>query len=128
MMETRLLRAAYTIEFLVALVATLEFWAQIGGQNHLDLMPWWWKALLSIAMATAVVRMTMAAHPRQALRWLLVVAGLLIGGGITTYYFHLYEPQDESTDEESVTPTSLHRDFHLPGTVRDIHKQKPVIL
>jgi hypothetical protein len=127
-METRLLRAAYTIEFLVALVATLEFWSQVGGQNHLDLMPWWWKALLSMAMATAVVKLTMAVHPRHALRWLLVVIGLLIGGGITTYYFHLYEPQDEETDEDAPTPTSLHRNFHLPGAVRDIHKQKPVIL
>jgi hypothetical protein len=127
-METRLLRAAYTIEFLVALVATLDFWSQIGGQNHLDLMPWWWKALLSIAMSTAIVRMTMAVHPRQTFRWLLVVVCLLIGGGVTTYYFHLYEPQDESPDEEAVTPTSFHRDFHLPGTVPNIHKQEPVIL
>jgi ABC-type multidrug transport system permease subunit len=127
-MELRLLRAAYTIEFLVALVATLEFWSQVGGQNHMDLMPWWWKALLSLSIATAVVKMTVAVHPRQILIWLLVLVLLLIGGGVTTYYFHLYEPQDEAVDEDQVTPTSLQRNFHLPRPVRNIHQQVPIIL
>jgi hypothetical protein len=131
-MEYRLLRAAYTIEFLVALVATFEFWSQVGGQSHLDLMPWWWKGILALAIATSIVKVTMAGQRRQMLIWVLVLAFLLFGGGITTYYFHLYEPQDESVDEEHLTPTSLplspERHLHLPRTILDIHQHRPIVL
>jgi hypothetical protein len=121
-MDSRLLRAAYTIEFLVSLIATFEFWSQVGGQNHLDLMPWWWKALLSVAIATAVVKLTAAGPRRQVLTWLLVLTALVIGCGVTTYYFHLYEPQDDAGDEDAVTPTLFERHTHLPGAVRYIHQ------
>ena len=36
-------RLAFVTEFLVALVAILELWSQVGGQSHLDLMPWYTK-------------------------------------------------------------------------------------
>ena len=32
------LRLAFVAEFLLALVAILEVWSEVGGQNHLDLM------------------------------------------------------------------------------------------
>lgn len=95
------------MEFLIALIATFQFWSQVGGQSHIDLMPWWLKAVISLSISAAVVRVTMSTDRRQTLKWSSVLALLLLSAGFMTYYFHLYEPQDETGDEDQVTPTSL---------------------
>ena len=48
-MPPHLLRLAYISEFLLAVVSILMLWTQVGGQGHLDLMPWHLKLVLSIS-------------------------------------------------------------------------------
>lgn len=110
-MGLRLLRAAYGIEFLIALVATLEFWSQVGGQTHLDMMAWWWKLGISLAMATTVVKLTAVSARQEKLVsittafWAMVIVLLLLTGGIVTYYYHQHEPVDEEDTDPTLTAT-----------------------
>src|SRR5580765_684834 len=54
------LRLAYAAELLLSIPAVYTLWSQVGGQGHLDLMPWWWKLLLGGGMCVAVVFATAA--------------------------------------------------------------------
>jgi hypothetical protein len=100
-----ILRLAYTTQFLLALLAVFELWSQVGGQSHLDLMPWYLKLVLGGGAAFATVRATVAAvsHERpwngQTLRWLGILAALLIGCGLASYYYHVYEEQQDQEDD-----------------------------
>lgn len=111
-METRFLRLIYTAEFLLALVAVFTLWSQVGGQTHLDLMPWYLKLFFGPAMAYAVVRATAAAAGAErtwnagTLRWTGMLLTLAVAAGLITYYFHLYEPNDEE-DSRPATQTSV---------------------
>jgi hypothetical protein len=122
-MGLRLLRAAYGIEFLVALFATFEFWSQVGGQTHLDLMAWWWKFGLSLALAAAVVKLTAVSARQERLVskatafWALVVLLLLLTGGFVTYYYHQHEPRDEG--DADPTLTAAHRPLPAGARIAD---------
>jgi hypothetical protein len=100
-----ILRLAYTTLFLLALLAVFELWSQVGGQSHLDLMPWYLKLVLGGGAALATVRATATAvsHERpwngQTLRWLGILVALLIGCGLASYYYHVYEEQQDQTDD-----------------------------
>ncbi len=102
----RLLRAFYALEFLIAVIAVFTAWSEVGGQGHLDMMAWEWKAGLAGAAAFAVVKATAAAIERdpawngRTLKWIAITFVLLAGCGVITYYYHLYEPQDEDQDED----------------------------
>ena len=99
-------RAGIGILFCVALIATLQFWEKIGGPTHLELIPWWWKAAISLSISAAAVKLTFAPTRPQALRWLTLIAALAIAAGALTYYAHLNEPQDEGDDQQDqVVPT-----------------------
>src|SRR5262249_44631489 len=103
-MEVRFFRIAYAIQFVLTWMAAFEVWAQVGGQGHLDLMPWYSKLLFTGALALAAVKATVAAVERDKLwnkrtsAWLAAALALIAGMGIPTYYQHLHEPTDE--DEE----------------------------
>lgn len=101
-MEARYLRIAYAIQFTVTLMAVFEVWGQVGGQAHLDLMPWYAKLLLSAAVSLAAVKATAAAVQRDrfwsARWWLAAVLSLLSVMAILTWYEHMHEPAD---DEEA---------------------------
>jgi hypothetical protein len=56
-----ILRLAYATQFLIALIAVFTLWSEVGGQNHLDLMPWYAKAILGAGAAFATVKATAAA-------------------------------------------------------------------
>ena len=105
-----LMRLFYAIEFLVALIATYTAWSQVGGQGHLDMMAWYWKAFLGIGIAYATVKATAAAVSQQRtwnsrmLKWLSLILALALACGAVTYYYHLTEPP--SDDEEDTAPTS----------------------
>lgn len=92
----------------MAVMATLEFWSEVGGQSHLDFMAWWWKFGLSLGMAAAVVKLTaVSARPgglasRAAALWLLVIGLILFTGGLVTYYYHAHEPLDESDEDPAL--------------------------
>jgi Ni/Fe-hydrogenase subunit HybB-like protein len=105
-MPPNLLRLAYMLEFLVALVAILELWSQVGGQSHLDLMPWYTKLGLTLALALVTVVGTISAvsHDRvwNAQTIACLVLALLIAGGMagSTLYYHLHESDEVDSGEE----------------------------
>lgn len=100
-MDPRLLRIVYTVEFLIALVAVFIVWSSVGGQNHLDAMPWYWKLFLGGASGLACVKLTAAAvnYDRpwnfQTIKWSVWLLALLLACGAITYYYHLAEQGDE---------------------------------
>jgi membrane protease YdiL (CAAX protease family) len=108
-----ILRLAYTTQFLVALLAVFEAWSEIGGQNHLDLMPWYLKLVLGGGAAFATVKATASAVSQErpwsgrTLRWAGILLVLLVGCGLASYYFHLYGEQNEDQQDESLTSSVL---------------------
>ena len=102
-METRYLRIGYAIQFAVTWMAVFAVWAQVGGQGHLDLMPWYPKLLLPAALSLAAVKATAAAVRRDRIRnartscWLAAALALIATMGVLTYYEHLNEEQEEDT-------------------------------
>jgi hypothetical protein len=109
-----ILRLAYATQFLIALVTVFLLWSIVGGQNHLDLMPWYLKAGLGGGAAFAAVKATAAsvggatAWNGRTLRWLGILLVLLIGCGLSTYWVHVYgESDQDNSDEGDQTVTSL---------------------
>ncbi len=108
-MSPNFLRLAYMTEFLIALVAVLDLWTQVGGQSHLDLMPWYTKLSLTMALALTIVFGTMsaAAHERawNAKTITCLLLALMIAGGMaaTTFYYHVHENDDTGPGEDGAT-------------------------
>src|SRR3954467_12561915 len=96
-----ILRLAYVTQFLIAVIAVFVLWAQIGGQSHLDLMPWYLKLGLGAGAAFAVVKATAASASQEkpwsgaVLRWVGITLALLVGCGLASYYYHVYGETDE---------------------------------
>src|SRR5262249_10359154 len=103
------LRLAYVALFLIALLAVFEVWSQVGGQSHLDLLPWYTKLLLGGSVAFAVVQATMAAvvseQPWNArtLKWAAILIVLLIGCGLASNWAHQNLESDESDDDTTAS-------------------------
>jgi hypothetical protein len=104
-----LLRLAYSSQFLIALIAIFLLWSEVGGQTHLDLMPWYLKLALGVGASFAVVKATMAAVSRDSawnagtLKWFGIALALLLGCGLASYYYHVYGETDEDQgDDETV--------------------------
>ena len=102
-----ILRLAYTTQFLIAIMAIFLIWGQVGGQTHLDAMPWYFKLGLGAGAAYAIVKATAAAVARESawnggtLRWCGILVALLIACGMMSYYAHLYwEPDDQQQDTQ----------------------------
>src|SRR5258708_12555934 len=55
------LRLAYIAVFLLSLIAVFTLWSQVGGQVHLDLVPWSVKLALGAGAAYAITRASVAA-------------------------------------------------------------------
>ena len=114
-MEARFLRIAYTVQFLVTLMAIFEVWAQVGGQGHLDLMPWYSKLLPACLLSLATVKATAAAVHRDKFwnrwtsAWLAIILALIVAMGMLTYYEHLHEPADEGEETPSQIQLSRSR-------------------
>jgi hypothetical protein len=110
-MPPNILRLAFTIEFLVALVAIFETWSMAGEQSHLDLMPWYAKLGFSLGLSLVVVMGTASAmaHDRawnaKTMACLLLGLMLVAGMGVTTYYYHVHENDDQpaAADDDSLT-------------------------
>jgi Na+/glutamate symporter len=107
------LRLAYTTQFLIALIAIFVLWSQVGGQSHLDLMPWYLKLGLGAGAAFATVKATAAAVGQDktwnagSLKWFGIVIALLIGCGLASYYVHVYGESDEEDQQDSQTSSSI---------------------
>jgi hypothetical protein len=65
LLSSNLMRAAYVCEFWLVLLATHVVWPQAGGQGHLDIMAWYWKLFLPMALAGAITAMTVVAVVRS---------------------------------------------------------------
>jgi hypothetical protein len=104
-----ILRLAYTTLYLIAIIAVFIVWSQVGGQGHLDLMPWYLKLGLGAGAAYAVVRATMAAVASPAgwnagsIKWFGILLAVLLGCGLVTYYYHLYAEGDEEQDDSQTS-------------------------
>lgn len=115
------LRFAYSCEYLIALLVSVELWTQVGGQGHMDLIAWYLKLPCILLQAWCVVRFT-AAIVEQAKIWNLRTrwwfAGLVFTGALMaaiTFYYHLHEVSDETDSDEVSAPT-----------VRNLGPKKPV--
>jgi len=110
-----LLRLAYSALYLIALMAVFMAWSQVGGQDHLDLLPWWIKLGLPAVMALGIVRATSAAVAGDrgwngtSLRWLGLTLVLAVLCGFASYYSHMY--LEDQGDEEDQSDTTVSRIF-----------------
>lgn len=108
------LRLVYIFEFLVAVPAVYTLWSQVGGQGHLDLMPWHWKLLLGGGTAWAIVRLSAAVIERErvwTLRscfWFVGVVMFAVAMAMATYYYHLHEATDDTDQEEGTTASLIY--------------------
>ncbi len=100
---------AYAIEFLLALMAIITVWSEIGGQGHLDLMPWYAKLACVLAAAWCSVRFTAGIVEEKKLwtsRTVVWFAGILIMAvvmGAITYYYHLHEEEIPADSDDTTT-------------------------
>ena len=101
--------------FLIAVIAVFVLWSQVGGQGHLDLLPWTVKLALGISAAYCVVRATAAsvagdhAWNAQTLRWLGFALVVLTACGYASYYAHVnLEDTDEDNSDDSTTISRLY--------------------
>ena len=86
------LRMAYAIEFLIALIAVFTVWSQVGGQGHMDLLPWYIKLACSVSLAWCSVRFTAAlvehekAWNQHTMVWFtgIIIVVVAMGGLPTT--------------------------------------------
>lgn len=120
-MPPALHRLAYVAEFLLALIAIWTLWSQVGGQGHLDLMPWYDKLSLSVALALVTVLGTMSAteHERawNARTLALFLMALLIAGAMAalTYYYHVHEDDEDGDGDANVATITLEVPLPYPG-------------
>jgi hypothetical protein len=111
-----LLRLAYATQFLIALLAVFTLWSQVGGQSHLDLMPWYWKLGLGAGAAFAVVKATAAAVAvagptawnAATLKWFGILLLLLAGCGLATFYVHMNLESDETDQPDNSAVSQLY--------------------
>jgi hypothetical protein len=103
------MRLAYAVEFLLALIAAVVLWTEVGGQGHMDLLPWYSKLSCVLAFAWCCVRFTagMTEQPqawnRRSIGWLtgIILIGITMAG--ITFYYHLHEVQDDPDNEDSTS-------------------------
>ena|SRR5437763_8619590 len=125
-----ILRLAYIAQFAIALIAIFVLWSQVGGQSHLDLIPWYLKLALAVGGAFAAVKATSAAvaHERawngQTLRWFGLMLALLLGCGVASYYAHLYEETDQEDQQEGglTSQATLHSHGIFPRVATRSHE------
>ena len=106
------LRLVYALEFLIALIAIFTVWSEVGGQGHMDLLPWYIKLGSSLSLAWCSVRFTAAlvehekAWNQHTAVWFagIILVAIVMGG--ITYYYHLHEVPDEPDNEDN-TSTSI---------------------
>ena len=111
-MTPQLLRLAYAVEFLLALVAIFTAWSEIGGQAVLDLMHWGWKLGLSLALAAAIVGLSATAAVEEKLwtfrsaRWLAAVLVCVLAMAAVTYYYSLQADTGDGDESGTVSAAS----------------------
>jgi len=116
-----MLRIAYVCEFLLALLAIAVVWGQVGGQDHLDLMPWYDKLVLTFALALVIVMGTVAAVSREkawngvSIACLAIAILIACAMGVVTYYYHLHEEEQDGENSNGVALVVTPGAGRLPG-------------
>src|SRR5579884_328059 len=89
---TMWLRIGLAIQFWIALIAIFFAWSEVGGQGHLDMMPWYSKLACGVTLAWCCTRLTGATIKRRrafnwaVVRWSFAIALIVaIMAGITYY-------------------------------------------
>lgn len=115
------LRLAYALEFFIAVIAIITAWSEIGGEGHLDLMPWYTKLVCILGLAWCSVCFTASLVEQQrvwtgrSVKWFMgILLFCALMGGIT-YYYHLHEEPDDQDDDNTAAAVNI----HYPGTFFD---------
>ncbi len=107
------LRLAYALEFLIALIAIISLWSEIGGEGHLDLMPWYTKLGCILGLAWCCVRFTAGIVEQQkfwthrSLRWFAGILLFCIAMAGITYYYHLHEDPDDENENNTAPAVNI---------------------
>ena len=107
------LRLAYALEFLIALIAIISLWSEVGGEGHLDLMPWYTKLGCIVGLAWCCVRFTASIveqqkfWTRRTVGWFAGIFFFCIAMGAITYYYHLHEQQDDGDDDTTAAALTI---------------------
>jgi hypothetical protein len=108
------LRLAYMLEFLIALTTVYTLWSEIGGQGHLDLLPWYTKLFCGVGLSWSVVRFTAGMVEVEQFwnirtrRWFLIIVLIVVAMGGIVYYYHLHEtPEDGDSGDPGSTAVML---------------------
>ena len=112
------LRLAYAVEFLIALIAIISLWSEIGGEGHLDLMPWYIKLGCIVGLAWCCMRFTAALveqqlveqqkiWTRRTLGWFAGILLFCIAMGGITYYYHLHEEPDDGDEDTTAAAVRI---------------------
>jgi hypothetical protein len=119
------LRLAYTLEFLIAVLTIFTLWSEVGGQGHLDLLPWYIKLICVLGSAWCCVRFTAGivehanAWNRRSIGWLVGMVFFAIAMGSIVYYYHLHEePDDDSNDTTAAVSASPGDPFYTSDRTR----------
>jgi len=106
------LRLAYCVVFLLAILSVFTFWSEVGGQGHLDLMPWYTKMICVLVSAWCCVKLTagMVEEPsvwnRRTVAWLAGLILISFTMAAITFYYHLHEETDQPDSDEN-TATAM---------------------
>ncbi len=107
------LRLAYALEFFIALIAIVSLWSEIGGEGHLDLMPWYLKLGCISGLAWCCVRFTASlveqqeVWTRRSIAWFAGILLFCIAMGGITYYYHLHEDPDDGDEDSTATALNI---------------------
>ena len=120
-----ILRLAYIAVFLIAIIAVFTLWSQVGGQDHLDLIPWSVKLVLGGGAAYAIARASAAAVAGehgwngQSVKWTGVALAALFLCGLASLYAHnnLEDNGDEEPDDATVS-SAYHSSARLDSARR----------
>lgn len=107
------LRLAYALEFLIALIAIISMWSEIGGEGHLDLMPWYIKLGCILGLAWCSIRFTASLVEQQRVwtgrtaRWFVGILLFCLLMGAITYYYHLHEQPDDGDEDTTAAAVTI---------------------
>jgi hypothetical protein len=100
---------------LLALITVYTLWGQVGGQSHLDLVPWSVKLALGVAASFGIARAAHAAASNEqgwngaTVKWAAIaVVALFLCGMASVYAHNNLEDSGDESDEGDAAISSAH--------------------